>query len=155
METTTVHGLLVFFPVGLDTTISSNMADDYLLPEVARRGCPLSLLRGLLPAAVPVLASPPCPRQLCQATTSGAAIPKLEYVPTTIPTTRAKAKARNTWPPIRNRTSTVRNVNPLVRMVRDNVWLIDLLTMSANGSFRSRRLFSRMRSKMTIVSFIE
>src|SRR5215470_12442982 len=155
METTTVHGLLVFFPVGLDTTISSNMVDDYLLPEVARRGCPLSLLRGLLPAAVPVLASPPCPRQLFQATTSGAAIPKLEYVPTTIPTTRAKANARSTWPPIRNRTSTVRNVSPLVRIVRDNVWLIDLLTTAANGSFRNSRLFSRIRSKMTMVSFIE
>src|SRR5215469_6384455 len=93
MEITTVHGLLVFLLVGLDTTISSNI-DDYLLPEVASRGCPLSLLRGLLPAAVPVLAIPPCPRQLFQATTSGAAIPKLEYVPTTIPTTRAKANAR-------------------------------------------------------------
>src|SRR5215471_450984 len=155
METTTVHGLLVFFPVGLDTTISSNVVDDYLLPEVARRGCPLSLLRGLLPAAVPVLASPPCPRQLFQATTSGAAIPKLEYVPTTIPTTRAKANARSTWPPIRNRTSTVRKVKPLVRMVRESVWLMDLLTTDAKDSLRKRRLFSRMRSKMTIVSFME
>jgi hypothetical protein len=48
-------------------------------------------------------------------------MPKLEYVPTTIPTTRAKEKARSTWPPIRNKTSTVRNVNPLVKMVRDKV----------------------------------
>src|SRR6266436_4595068 len=155
MDIATVHGLLVFWFVEVDTTISSNMGDAYLLPEVARRGCPPSLPRDLLPAAVPVLATPPCPRQLFQATTSGAAIPKLEYVPTTIPTTRAKANARSTWPPIRNRTSTVRKVKPLVRIVRDNVWLIDLLTMSANGSLRSRRLFSRIRSKMTIVSFIE
>src|ERR1700722_19293294 len=121
MEITTVQGLFVFFSVGLDTTNSSNMGDDYLLPEVARRGGPPSLPRGLLPAAVPVLATPPCPRQLFQATTSGAAIPKLEYVPTTIPTTRAKENARSTWPPIRNSTSTVRKVNPLVSIVRDRV----------------------------------
>src|SRR5271157_3775891 len=127
----------------------------YLLPAGARRGCPPSLPRVLLPAAVPVTAAPPCPRQLFQATTSGAAIPKLEYVPTTIPTTRAKENARSTWPPIRNRTSTVRNVNPLVSIVRERVWLIDLFTTSAKGSRRSKRLFSRMRSKMTMVSFIE
>src|SRR5246127_5125623 len=154
MDTMTVHGLLVLAGCGLETTISSNM-DDYLLPAGARRAGTFSLLRALLPAAGPVPAATPCPRQRFQATTSGAAIPKLEYVPTTIPTTRAKEKARSTWPPIRNRTSTVRKVRPLVKIVRDNVWLIDLLTMSANGSLRSRRLFSRMRSKMTIVSFIE
>src|SRR5215831_14850208 len=82
-------------------------------------------------------------------------MPKLEYVPTTIPTTRAKEKARSTWPPIRNRTSTVRKVRPLVKIVRDSVWLIDLFTTSANDSRRNNRVFSRMRSKMTIVSFIE
>src|SRR5258707_13512362 len=155
MEIKTVQGLFVFLFVEVDTTISSNMGDDYLLPEVARRGCPPSLPRGLLPAAVPVLATPPCPRQLFQATTSGAAIPNLEYVPTPIPTTRAKANARSTWPPIRNRTSTVRKVNPLVRIVRDNVWLIYLLTMSPNGSLRSKRLFSGRRPNMTIVSSIK
>src|ERR1700692_5107426 len=121
MEITTVHGLLVFLFVEVDTTNSSNMVDDYLLPEVARRGCPPSLPRGLLPAAVPVLATPPCPRQLFQATTSGAAIPKLEYVPTTIPTTKANEKLRSTSPPMRNSTRTVRKVRPLVSMVLDNV----------------------------------
>ncbi len=65
-------------------------------------------------------------------------MPKLEYVPTTIPTTRAKEKARNTCPPIRNKTSTVRNVRPLVRNVRESVWLIDLFTTSANDSRRSK-----------------
>src|SRR5208282_2121552 len=117
MEITTVHGLLVALFFGFETTISSNMSDAYLLPEVARRGVPLSLPRVLLPAAVPVPAAAPCPRQRFQATIRGAAIPKLEYVPTTIPTTSAKAKARSTWPPMRNRTSTVRNVKPLVRIV--------------------------------------
>src|SRR6266699_463192 len=93
----------------------------YLLPAVARRPGTLSPLRVLLPAAGPVPAATPWPRQRFQATTSGAAIPKLEYVPTTIPTTRAKEKARSTWPPIRNKTSTVRKVRPLVKIVRERV----------------------------------
>src|SRR5580704_18141353 len=103
MDRMTVHGLFVFLFFWFETTISSNMICDYLLPAGARRGVPLSAPRVLLPAAVPVPVVP-CPRQLFQATTSGAAIPKLEYVPTTIPTTRAKLNARSTWPPIRNRT---------------------------------------------------
>src|SRR6266852_2288992 len=127
----------------------------YLLPAGARRPETFSLPRALLPAAGPVPATKPWPRQRFQATTRGAAIPKLEYVPTTIPTTRAKEKARSTWPPIRNRTSTVRKVRPLVKIVRDKVWLMDLLTTAANDSRRNKRLFSRMRSKMTMVSFIE
>src|SRR5882672_5807402 len=129
--------------------------ESYLLPAGARRPETFSLPLALLPAAGPVPAAEPCPRQMFQATTSGAAIPKLEYVPTTIPTTRAKEKARSTWPPIRNRTSTVRKVRPLVKIVRDKVWLIDLFTTSANDSRRNKRLFSRTRSKMTMVSFIE
>src|SRR6202035_3642126 len=154
MDTTTVHGLFVFNGCGLETTISSNM-DDYLLPAGARRAGTLSLLRVLLPAAGPGPATAPWPRQRFHATTSGAAMPKLEYVPTTIPTTRAKEKARSTWPPIRNRTSTVRNVRPLVKIVRDKVWLIERFTITLNGSRRMSRIFSRMRSKITIVSFIE
>src|ERR1700747_2770144 len=119
MDTTTVHGLLVFFGGGLENPISANM--DSLLPAGARPAGTLSLLRVLLPAAGPGPATAFWPRQLFHATTSGAAMPKLEYVPTTIPTTRAKENARSTWPPIRNRTSTVRNVRPLVKIVRDNV----------------------------------
>src|SRR6267142_6361392 len=154
MDTTTVHGLFVFCGFGLEITISSNM-DDYLLPAGSRRGFRGLVSAGLLPAAGPGPATAPWPRQRFQATTSGAAMPKLEYVPTTIPTTRAKEKARSTWPPIRNRTSTVRKVRPLVKIVRDKVWLIDLFTTSANDSRRNKRLFSRTRSKMTMVSFIE
>src|SRR5712692_2180688 len=93
----------------------------YLLPAGARRAGTVSPPRVLFPAAGPVPAATPRPRQRFQATTSGAAIPKLEYVPTTIPTTRAKEKARSTWPPIRNRTSTVRKVKPLVKIVRERV----------------------------------
>src|SRR5580704_2615113 len=98
IERTTVQGLFVFLGFGLEITISSNMG--YLLPAGARRAATFSPPRVLLPAAGPVPAATPWPRQLFQATTSGAAIPKLEYVPTTIPTTRAKEKARSTWPPI-------------------------------------------------------
>src|ERR1700674_5300874 len=132
MDSTTVQGLFVFFGFGLETTISSNMVY-YLLPAGARRPEAPELARGLLPAADPVLvARRPWPRQRFHATTNGAAMPKLEYVPTTIPTTKAKEKARNTCPPIRNKTSTVRNVSPLVKRVRDSVWLMDLFTTSAN-----------------------
>src|SRR5215469_4286121 len=151
----TVHDLFVLVGFTAETTKSSNMGY-YLLPAVARRCCgAASLLRVLFPAAGPVPAAKLLARQLFHATTSGAAIPKLEYVPTTIPTTRAKEKARSTWPTIRNRTSTVRKVKPLVKMVRESVWLMDLLTTSANASLRNKRLFSRLRSKMTIVSFME
>src|SRR5713101_3602639 len=154
IDTTMVHGLFVFLECGLETTSSSNMGS-YLLPAGARRGDTPSRPRVLSPAAGPAPATAFWPRQRFHATTSGAAMPKLEYVPTTIPTTRAKENARSTWPPIKNKTSTVRKVNPLVKIVRDRVWLIDLFTTSANDSRRSKRLFSRMRSKITIVSFIE
>src|SRR5229473_1664750 len=50
----------------------------YLLPAGARRPETFSLPRALLPAAGPVPAATPCPRQRFQATTRGAAIPKLE-----------------------------------------------------------------------------
>src|SRR5579859_2574085 len=56
MDNTTVHGLLVFFPFGLETTISSNMVP-YLLPATARRPEDASPLLGLLPAAGPVPAT--------------------------------------------------------------------------------------------------
>src|SRR5580693_7475411 len=116
MDKTTVHGLFVFCALLVDTTISSNIVHHYLLPAGASRGWPPSFPRGFVPAAaVPDPTTALCPRHLFQATTSGAAIPKLEYVPITIPTTSAKLNARSTWPPIRNRTSTVRKVNPLVR----------------------------------------
>src|SRR5258708_37194088 len=106
MDTTTVHGLLVFCGFGLEITISSNMGD-YLLPAAARRPAALSPLRDLSPAAGPGVATAPCwPRQRFHATTRGAAMPKLEDVPTTIPTTRTKDKPRSSWPPITNRTST-------------------------------------------------
>src|SRR5258707_14517296 len=119
MDTTTVHGLFVFDGCGLEITISSNMGA-YLLPAGARRAGAVLLLRALLPAAGPEPATAPWPRQRFHATTSRAAMPKLEYVPTTIPTTKAKEKARITWTAIRNKTSTVRKVRPLGKIVRDS-----------------------------------
>src|ERR1700722_13687387 len=87
MDSITVQGLLVLTAFEVETTISSNM-NCYLPPAGARRPEAPSLPRALLPAAGPALAACPWPRQLTQATTSGAAIPKLEYVPITIPTKR-------------------------------------------------------------------
>src|SRR6202044_387776 len=55
----------------------------YLLPTGAKRGV-ASPVRPLLPAADPETGTAPCPLQLTHATTKGAAIPKLEYVPTRI-----------------------------------------------------------------------
>src|SRR5260370_11586141 len=130
MDTITVHGLFVFEGCGLEITISSNMGD-YLLPAGARRAGAVSLLRALLPAAGPEPATAPWPRQRFHATTSGAAMPKLEYVTTTIPTTRAKEKARSTWPPIRNKTSTERKVRPLFKISPSNVSFMYLFTTSS------------------------
>src|SRR5260370_18296620 len=104
MDTITVHGLFVFEGCGLEITISSNMGA-YLLPAGARRAGAVSLLRALLPAAGPEPATAPWPRQRFHPTTSGAAMPKLENVPTTIPPTREKGKPRSPWPPIRKKTT--------------------------------------------------
>src|ERR1700733_12937997 len=109
-ERATVQELLVLFGLALETTRSSNMVP-YLLAAATTR----------LSAADPARTAVPRPRYLFQTTTMGAAIPKLEYVPTTTPTTMAKEKARSTWPPMRKSTRTVRNVNPLVNIVRESV----------------------------------
>src|SRR5260370_26878065 len=102
MDTITVHGLFVFDGCGLEITISSNMGA-YLLPAGARRAAAVLLLRALFPAAGPEPATAPWPRQRFHATTSRGAMPKLEYGPTTIPTTTATEQTRSTWPPIRNK----------------------------------------------------
>jgi hypothetical protein len=41
-----------------------------------------------------------------------------EYVPTIIPTTKAKEKLFNTWPPNKNSAMAVKNVRPLDMIVR-------------------------------------
>src|SRR6202166_2106842 len=115
----------------------------YLLPAGAKRP-DASTGRALALAAEPEtgIAPGPTPRHRYQATTRGAAIPKLEYVPTRIPTTNANEKLRRTWPPIKKSTRTVRKVRPLVRMVLESVWLIERFTIVLNGSRRISRKFS-------------
>ena len=78
-----------------------------------------------------------------------------EYVPIRIPTTSANENPRSTGPPYTNNESTVRNVRPDVSTVRLNVWLILLFTTSGSDSRRLNLRFYRMRSKTTIVSFME
>ena len=48
-----------------------------------------------------------------------------------------------------------RNAVPAVMTVRPSVWLRLVLITSFSGSRRMPRRFSRTRSKMTIVSFVE
>jgi hypothetical protein len=60
-------------------------------------------------------------RKFCQNTRIGLAMKIEEYVPTKIPTTKAKEKLFNTWPPNKNSAMAVKNVRPLDMMVRLNV----------------------------------
>src|ERR1700681_2715761 len=60
-------------------------------------------------------------RKFCQNTRIGLAMKIDEYVPTIIPTTRANEKLFSTWPPNKNSDMAVKNVRPLVRMVRLSV----------------------------------
>src|SRR5262245_11532999 len=117
----TAQPLFVFFLTTLDSTSSSNMVD-YLLPAGAKRA-DASPVRTFVPAVdpAPATGSVPWPLQRCHITTRGAAMPKLEYVPTRIPTVKANEKLRKTCPPKTKSTRTVRNVRPLVRMVRESV----------------------------------
>src|SRR5579862_2477909 len=109
--------VFVFFFTALDSTSSSNIVLTYLLPAGASaRTLPVG---PCLPAADPEMGA--APLHWFQATTKGAAIPKLEYVPTRIPTTKANEKGRSTWPPIKKSTRTVRKVRPLARIVRESV----------------------------------
>lgn len=78
-----------------------------------------------------------------------------ENVPTAIPITRTRENPCRTGPPKNNRESAVRKVKPEVRTVRLSVWLMLRLIVRASGSRLCARRFSRMRSKTTIVSFIE
>src|SRR5690348_551821 len=135
-----------FFVCGLHKLIKHW---SYLLAVARRFSARLSAEEGI------EMVAPRWPRHLFQTTTIGAAMPKLEYVPTTTPMTIAKAKLRSTCPPKMKSRNTVRKVSPLVRMVRESVWLMERLTMAGSGSRRISRRFSRTRSKITMVSFIE
>ena len=93
--------------------------------------------------------------QLCQNNTIGLATKTEEYVPTVIPQTSANEKACSTGPPQMKSATTVRNVRPDVITVRLSVWLMLLFISDSRGSRRKILRFSRIRSKITIVSFIE
>ena len=71
------------------------------------------------------------------------------------PTFMAKAKSRMTPVPQMFIASVTKNTVAEVRMVRDSVSLIEMLTMRSNFLSRRREAFSRIRSKTTMVSFIE
>ena len=73
----------------------------------------------------------------------------------TMPTVSAKEKPRSTDPPNTSRLKTVRNVRPDEITVRLSVWLMLRFTTSVSDSRRLSARFSRMRSKTTMVSFIE
>ena len=72
-----------------------------------------------------------------------------------MPTIIVKANPFSTSPPKKNSAMTDSSVRPPVIMVRSSIWLTAALTTLAMLSRRIERMFSRTRSKMTIVSFIE
>ena len=65
------------------------------------------------------------------------------------------ANPRSTSPPKKYSASTVNSVVPDVMIVRLSVWLTDSLTVVSSDSRRLVRRFSRIRSKMTMVSLTE
>ena len=94
----------------------------------------------------------PLPRQKL---TMAAAMNTLEYVPVMMPTIIVNAKPCSTSPPKKNSASAVRSAVPAVMTVRPSVWFIETLMTWFIESRRIDRRFSRIRSKMTIVSLVE
>src|SRR5215467_12745019 len=90
-----------------------------------------------------------------QKLTVAAAMKTLEYVPVMIPTTIVNANPWSTSPPKKNRANAVSRAVPDVMTVRPNVWFTDTLITWSIESRRIVRRFSRIRSKITIVSFVE
>ena len=72
-----------------------------------------------------------------------------------IPISRASTKSLIAAPPNSSSARSVRTTVRLVMIDRPKVCRIEWLTMSANGSPACRALFSRIRSKTTIVSCTE
>ncbi len=86
---------------------------------------------------------------------SDGAMNQPEYVVATVPASIVNANPLNTSPPKRNSASTAMNTVPEVITVRVNVWFKLVLMADSSGSRRCSRVFSRTRSKITIMSFIE
>jgi hypothetical protein len=78
-----------------------------------------------------------------------------ENVPTMIPNVITRANGLMTSPAKNDRNSAVARVVPPVRIVRGSVSFIDRLRIVASERFPRDFRFSRMRSKITIVSFSE
>jgi len=122
-----------FFGFGLEITISSNMSPtssrrEQDVPGRFRyRGFCCRLRVRCLPPR-PVLANDSRQRRAEQRYQNWST-----FLPQS-PTTRAKEKARSTWPPSGTGRARLRKVKPLVKIVRERVWLMDLLTTSANDS---------------------
>src|SRR5216684_8731783 len=122
--------------------------------------CGFALRAGCCGGAAPAIIDGACaaarvgaePRQKL---TVAAAMNTLEYVPVTMPTIIVNAKPCSTSPPKKNSARAVRSAVPDTITVRPSVWFTDTLMMSFNESRRIPRRFSRIRSKMTIVSLVE
>ena len=84
-----------------------------------------------------------------------AATNTLEYVPVMMPTIIVNANPCSTSPPNRNSAIADSSAVPAVMTVRPSVWLIAMLMTSFSDSRRIFRMFSRTRSKMTMVSLVE
>ena len=78
-----------------------------------------------------------------------------EYVPTMIPTIRAKAKSWITPPPRKKRARTTIRVVEEVRIVRLRVSFMLIFMVCSKDRLRKRREFSRILSKTIIVSLRE
>src|SRR5262249_44604768 len=85
----------------------------------------------------------------------GAAAKIDEEGPAMTPTFLGEPKTRITPVPQMFMARVTKNTVAEVRMVRDSVSLIEMLTMRSNLLSRRREAFSRMRSNTTMVSFIE
>ena len=86
---------------------------------------------------------------------SDGAMNQPEYVVAMVPTSMVNANASSTSPPNRYSAITDMNTVPEVMTVRVSVWFKLVLMADSSGSRRCSRVFSRTRSKMTIMSFIE
>ena len=83
---------------------------------------------------------------------SGAAMKIEEYAPDVMPTVSAKAKSLSVAPPNSRIEMTGSSVMNVVASERLIVSQSDTFAIVANGARRMSGMFSRMRSKMMIVS---
>src|SRR5262245_19402839 len=85
----------------------------------------------------------------------GLAMYRVEYVPTSPPISSLHEKLLSTSPPNSTSDKAQRKAVPLVSAVRERVSLIARLVRNSRPSRLFKTLFSRTRSKITMVWFIE